>query len=57
MGSRIQIAYHPTYFDSLLFVDPSLAYAGPLWKGQIAFWALLAAIVALPFGFSLRRTG
>ncbi len=55
-GNRIEIAYHPTYFDSILFADPSLAYAGPLWKGRIAFWALLAAIVALPFGFSLRRT-
>lgn len=54
-GDRVEIAYNPTFPDSILFAgNPSLAYAAPLWKGRIAFWCLLAAIVTLPFGFKLR---
>ena len=54
-GDHIQIAYNPTFPDSVLFAGAaSLAYAGPLWKGRIAFWCLLAVIVTLPFGFRLR---
>ncbi len=54
-GDRIEIAYNPTFPDSIGFAgDPSLAYAAPLWKGRIAFWSLLATIITLPFGFKLR---
>ncbi len=57
-GDRLEIAYNPTFADSILFAgDPSLAYAAPIWKGRIAFWCFLATIVTLPFGFKLRSAG
>lgn len=56
-GDRLEITYNPTFpYDILFAGDPSLAYAAPIWKGRIAFWCLLAAIVTLPFGFKLRST-